>query len=140
MLENVEEFLTWGPIGDDGKPCSKRKGETFKAFVDALTTGLSRNHPAIEDIKAALGAHFDIDLIESGLGYQVEWKTLKACDYGTPTIRKRLFLIARNDGLPIEWPTPTHGEGLLPYKTAADIIDWSIPTRSIFGRKIFWSN
>lgn len=135
MLENVEEFLTWGPIGEDGKPCKERKGETFKAFVDALTTGLSRNHPAINDVKEALGDHFNLEAVEKGLGYQVEWKILKACDYGTPTIRKRLFLIARNDSQPIEWPSPTHGEGLLPYKTAADIIDWSIPTRSIFGRK-----
>lgn len=135
MLENVEEFLTWGPIGKDDKPCKQRKGETFKAFVDALSTGLSRNHPAMDDVKEALGEHFNLEAIEKGLGYQVEWKILKACDYGTPTIRKRLFLIARNDGQPIEWPSPTHGEGLLPYKTAADIIDWSIPVRSIFNRK-----
>lgn len=135
MLENVEEFLTWGPIGGDNKPCKQRQGETFKAFVDALTTGLSRTHPAIDDVKAALGDGFDLDTIEQGLGYQVEWKILKACDYGTPTIRKRLFLIARNDGEPITWPNPTHGEGLTPYQTAADIIDWSIPVRSIFNRK-----
>jgi len=135
MLENVEEFLTWGPIGDDGKPCKQRKGETFKAFVDALTTGLSKNHPAIEDVKAALGDNFDLATIERGLGYQVEWKILKACDFGTPTIRKRLFLIARNDNEQITWPEPTHGEGLMPYQTAADIIDWSIPVRSIFNRK-----
>lgn len=135
MLENVEEFLTWGPIGDDGKPCKQRKGETFKAFVDALTTGLSKNHPAIEDVKSALGDSFDLATIEKGLGYQVEWKILKACDYGTPTIRKRLFLIARNDNEQITWPEPTHGEGLAPYQTAADIIDWSIPVRSIFNRK-----
>lgn len=135
MLENVEEFLTWGPIGDDGKPCKQRKGETFKAFVDALTTGLSKNHPAIEDVKSALGDSFDLATIEQGLGYQVEWKILKACDYGTPTIRKRLFLIARNDNEQITWPEPTHGEGLAPYQTAADIIDWSIPVRSIFNRK-----
>ncbi|WP_019615501.1 DNA cytosine methyltransferase [Psychromonas ossibalaenae] len=135
MLENVEEFLTWGPIGDDNKPCKQRKGETFNAFVDALTTGLSRNHPAIDDVKTALGKAFNLDQIENGLGYKVEWKILKACDYGTPTIRKRLFLIARKDNEPITWPNPTHGEGLLPYKTAADIIDWSIPVRSIFNRK-----
>jgi len=135
MLENVEEFLTWGPIGQDGKPCKKRKGETFKAFVSALTDGLSRNHPAIEDVKIALGDHFNLEVIEKGLGYKVEWRVLKACDYGTPTIRKRLFLIARKDGVPISWPKPTHGEGLLPYRTAAEIIDWSVPVRSIFNRK-----
>jgi DNA (cytosine-5)-methyltransferase 1 len=134
MLENVEEFLTWGPVVD-GKPCKARKGETFKAFVAALSTGLSLDHPAIEDVKAALGDDFDLSAIENGLGYNVEWRVLKACDYGTPTIRKRLFLVARNDGQAIEWPIATHGKGLQPYKTAADIIDWNLPVRSIFNRK-----
>lgn len=134
MLENVEEFLTWGPV-IDGKPCKARKGETFNAFVAALSTGLSLTHPAIEDIQYALGAEFDLTRIEKGLGYQVEWKVLSACDYGVPTIRKRLFLVARNDGQPIEWPAPTHGKGLAPYNTAADIIDWAIPVKSIFNRK-----
>jgi Site-specific DNA methylase len=68
-------------------------------------------------------------------GYKVDWKQLRACDYGAPTIRKRLFLIARCDGLPISWPAATHGQGLKPYKTAADIIDWSLPCPSIFERK-----
>jgi DNA (cytosine-5)-methyltransferase 1 len=139
MLENVEEFLTWGPLIEVGpdvfKPDPLRKGETFKAFVAALSTGLSLDHPAIDDVKAALGDNFDLSAIEKGLGYSVEWKILKACDYGTPTIRKRLFLVARNDGQAIEWPTPTHGKGLQPYRTAADIIDWSVPVRSIFNRK-----
>lgn len=139
MLENVEEFLTWGPVITDengnAKPCKERKGETFKAFVAALSTGLSLDHPAIEDVKTALGDNFDLSRIEKGLGYNVEWQVLKACDYGTPTIRKRLFLVARNDGKPIIWPKPTHGEGLEPYKTAADIIDWTVPVRSIFNRK-----
>ena len=134
MLENVEEFLTWGPVLD-GKPCKQRKGETFKAFVAALSTGLSLDHPAIEDVKYALGDDFDLSAIEKGLGYSVEWKILSACDYGAPTIRKRLFLVARNDGKPIEWPEPTHGKELQPYKTAADIIDWNIPVKSIFNRK-----
>ena len=134
MLENVEEFLTWGPVVD-GKPCKERKGETFEAFVAALSTGLSLDHPAIEDVKHALGDDFDLSAIEKGLGYSVEWKILSACDYGAPTIRKRLFFIARNDGQPIEWPAATHGKGLQPYKTAADIMDWNIPVKSIFNRK-----
>ena len=76
-------------------------------------------------------------------GYVVDWRELRACDYGAPTIRKRLFLIARSDGLPIVWPAPTHGDPrslevatgqLLPYRTAAECIDWSIPCPSIFGR------
>ena len=105
-LENVEEFQTWGPLIDE-MPDPARKGETFKRWVSSL----------------------------QGLGYDVEWRELRACDYGAPTIRKRLFLIARCDGQPIVWPTPTHGKGLKPYRTAADIIDWSIPCPSIFERK-----
>lgn len=106
MLENVEEFKTWGPI-KDGYPDINKKGRTFKSFVNALKR----------------------------LGYEVEWKELKACDYGAPTIRKRFFLIARSDGKPIRWPEATHGKGLKPYRTAAEIIDWSIPCKSIFDRK-----
>ena len=116
MLENVEEFVTWGPITRDGRPCPQNKGRTFASFVNAL-----RRH-----------------------GYQVDWRELRACDYGAPTIRKRLFLIARCDGQPIVWPTPTHGDPastevkakrLKPWRTAADVIDWSIPCPSIFDRK-----
>ena len=73
------------------------------------------------------------DLVE--LGYTVEHRELRACDYGAPTIRKRLFLIARCDGEPIVWPEATHGSGLLPYRTAAECIDWSIPMLSIFATK-----
>ena len=142
MLENVEEFLTWGPLVEVSpgvfKPDKERSGETFEAFVLALTTGLPKDHPAWTEIKEALGDNFPYESIENGLGYKVEHKTLRACDYGAPTIRKRFFLVARNDGLDIKWPKPTHGEkgsGLLPFVTAADIIDWSVPVRSIFGRK-----
>lgn len=104
MLENVEEFQLWGPLTDEQKPCPNRAGQTFKSWVAAL-----RDH-----------------------GYEVEWKELRACDYGAPTIRKRLFVIARCDGEQITWPEPTHGSGKIPYKTAADIIDWSVPVPSIF--------
>ena len=110
ILENVEEFRTWGPLGKDGQPLKEKQGQTFNSFVNALRRQ----------------------------GYKVEYKELRACDYGAPTIRKRFFLIARCDGKPIVFPEPTHGpegSGLLPYKTAADIIDWSLPTKSIFGRK-----
>ncbi|MBY7924727.1 DNA cytosine methyltransferase [Vibrio fluvialis] len=142
MLENVEEFLTWGPVveTEDGKfkPCPERKGETFDAFVLALTTGLPIHHKAWPEIREALGEGFPFHKLEKGLGYDIEHRVLSACDYGAPTIRKRFFLIARNDSKPIEWPRPTHGpvgSGLMPYVTAADIIDWSIPVKSIFGRK-----
>lgn len=123
MLENVEEFQEWGPLvpvcdkqgkqkkDKDGKPilkpCGINKGATFYRWVGRLQQ----------------------------LGYRVEWKDLRACDYGAPTIRKRLFLVARCDGLPIVWPEPTHGENLEPYRTAAECIDWSIPAPSIFERK-----
>jgi DNA (cytosine-5)-methyltransferase 1 len=107
MLENVEEFQTWGPLVNN-KPCPHRKGQTFKRWVTQL-----RN-----------------------LGYVVEWRELRACDYGAPTIRKRLFIIARRDGKPIVWPEETHGTAgnlfLKPYRTAADCIDWSVPCPSIF--------
>jgi len=106
-LENVPEFLTWGPLDDDGQPVKARAGDTFREWVQAL----------------------------EGCGYVVEWRVLVACDYGTPTSRKRLYLVARRDGKPIVWPAPTHGKGLLPYHTAAECIDWSIPCPSIFERK-----
>lgn len=141
MLENVEEFLTWGPVVETEKgiqPCPERKGETFDAFIKCLTTGLEEDHPAWDEIKNALGDNFPYQKLVNGLGYDVDHNILSACDFGAPTIRKRFFLIARNDGEQIVWPNPTHGpdgSGLEPYKTAADIIDWSIPTKSIFGRK-----
>lgn len=115
MLENVEEFQTWGPVLEDGTPCPQRKGDTFRSFVRQLQEK----------------------------GYAVEWRELRACDFGAPTIRKRLFLIARCDGQPIVWPEPTHGapdsaavkaKQRKPWRTAAECIDWSIPCPSIFER------
>lgn len=120
MLENVEEFQEWGPliIDADGKarPDPARKGKTFQSFVRQLR----------------------------GFGYQVDWRELRACDYGAPTIRKRLFLIARRDGLPITWPEATHAEPtdrrvlagkLTAHRTAAECIDFTLPAQSVFGRK-----
>lgn len=106
ILENVPEFVTWGRLGKDGRPDKRYTGETFRSFVYQLKQK----------------------------GYEVQWRELKACDYGAPTIRKRFFLVARCDGKPIVFPKPTHGEGLLPYRTAAECIDWSIPCKSIFER------
>jgi DNA (cytosine-5)-methyltransferase 1 len=106
-LENVEEFKDWGPLDENGAPIASRKGRTFRAFVRKLER----------------------------LGYDVEWQMLRACDFGTPTMRKRLFLVARCDGRRIVWPTPTHGPGrALPHRTAAECIDWSLPCPSIFER------
>lgn len=110
MLENVEEFQHWGPLLPDGKPCPVRRGMTFRRW-----------HRQIEN-----------------LGYRIDMRELRACDYGAPTTRKRLFVIARRDGEEIVFPEPTHGDsfaGALPYRTAAECIDWSIPCPSIFGRK-----
>ncbi|MBB1307788.1 DNA cytosine methyltransferase [Pseudoalteromonas sp. SR43-5] len=143
MLENVSEFLSWGPvvyINDQPRPCPARKGETFDGFIKALTTGLKPTHPTWLEAVRALNIEFN--LVEKyklfkGLGYCIEHKILKMSDYGVPTSRARLFIVARNDGAPISWPTPTHGNpesGLIKVKTAADIIDWSIPVKSIFNR------
>ncbi|MDX1538859.1 DNA cytosine methyltransferase [Arsukibacterium sp.] len=148
MLENVEEFKTWGPLiecPDTGNswPCPERKTETFKAFVAMLSTGVDADHPALQECADVLGLVDTAKLIR-GLGYKVEWRELRACDYGAPTIRKRLFMVARCDGQPIVWPEPTHGAPdspavlagkMLPYRTAAECIDWSIPCPSIFERK-----
>lgn len=115
ILENVEEFKTWGPVRK-GRPVKSKSGQTFETWKSQLKS----------------------------LGYKVEYRELKACDYGAPTSRKRFFCIARRDGKPIIWPEPTHAPkdtleviaGLKkPYRTAAEIIDWSIPCPSIFERK-----
>lgn len=115
ILENVEEFQTWGPVRK-GKPVKSKQGETFDKWISQL----------------------------KALGYEIEYRELKACDYGAPTIRKRFFLVARCDGKPIVWPQPTHGDPnsedvksgkLKPWKTAADCIDFSLPCPSIFDRK-----
>lgn len=116
MLENVEEFRQWGPLDADNKPIKERRGEEFDLWVRRIRKQ----------------------------GYKVEWRELRACDYGVPTSRKRLFLIARRDGLPIVWPEPTHGKPgspdvlsgkLLPWRSAAECIDWTLPCPSIFDRK-----
>lgn len=146
-MENVEEYKTWGPLVVDAEgnhfPCPDRKGETFAAFVSIMTSGIAPDHPALAECCEFLGITDPAPLIK-GLGYKVEWRELRACDYGAPTIRKRLFMIMRWDGRPIVWPAPTHGKpdskevnaGLLkPYRTAAECIDWSLPCPSIFGRK-----
>lgn len=115
ILENVEEFQTWGPVRK-GKPVKSHQGETFKRWKSQLRA----------------------------LGYEIEHKELKACDYGAPTIRKRFFLIARCDGKPIVWPEPTHAPKnsqevksgkKKAYKSAADCINFDLPCPSIFNRK-----
>lgn len=114
IIENVPEFLQWGPLGANGRPLKSRKGETFRAWAAALES----------------------------LGYRVEHRILNAADYGDPTSRRRLFVLARRGNRRIAWPEPTHfptsGDLFGPrkaYRTAREIIDWSIPGKSIFGRK-----
>lgn len=115
ILENVEEFQTWGPVRK-GKPVKELAGTTFQKFVGQLRA----------------------------LGYTVEWRELVAADYGAPTTRRRLVLIARCDGRAIVWPERTHAPRgsaevrsgkLLPWRSAAEIIDWSLPCPSIFATK-----
>ncbi len=108
ILENVEEFVTWGPVKKDtGMPCPLRKGATFRRFDRQLRD----------------------------LGYVTDWQEMRADEYGVPTTRKRLFYVARCDGQDIVWPEPTHGRGLLPVRTAAECIDWSLSCPSIFLTK-----
>jgi DNA (cytosine-5)-methyltransferase 1 len=116
LLENVEEFRTWGPLCEEGRPIKERAGETFEQWCRELRKA----------------------------GYKIQFRELRACDYGAPTIRKRFFMVARCDGRPIVWPEPTHGKPgspevlagqRKPWRTAAEIIDWSIPCPSIFERQ-----
>lgn len=115
ILENVEEFQTWGPVRK-GRPVKKLAGQTFRRFVKQL----------------------------EALGYTVEWRELVAADYGAPTTRKRFFLVARCDGKPVTWPEPTHAPAdsqevsvgeKKPWRSAAEIIDWSLPCPSIFDSR-----
>jgi DNA (cytosine-5)-methyltransferase 1 len=107
FVENVGEFQKWGPLGKDGRPMRSKMGTTFERWRARLVN----------------------------LGYTVDHRVLDASAYGAPTKRRRLFIIARRDGLPIVWPEPTHGAGLAPVHTAAECIDWSLDCPSIFGRK-----
>lgn len=146
MLENVPEIQTWGPLGADNRPIKERSGETFQGFIKALTTGIPKDHPAFPEMCEALSITGESDMAKRlicGLGYNIEFRTLRSCDYGAPTTRQRFYMIARSDGRPIVWPKPTHGQKnssdvkagkKKPYHTAAECIDWSIPAQSIFER------
>lgn len=169
MLENVEEFKTWGPllrempfiswaerhlsdfigppIPTEQRPDPERAGETFEAFCGMLSGGIPAGHPALAECCEFLGIAADGEQAQqlvAGLGYAVDYRELRACDFGAPTIRKRFFMVMRCDGVPVSWPEPTHGDPkssavqagrLAPWRTAAECIDWSIPAPSIFDRK-----
>jgi DNA (cytosine-5)-methyltransferase 1 len=118
LIENVKEFQTWGPLGANFRPLKSRRGETFHAFINSVKS----------------------------LGYTVDWRILNAADYGDPTTRERLFIIARRGRRKINWPEPTHAPAerlrngdlfsdLKPWKPAREIIDWSLKGTSIFNRK-----
>lgn len=104
FLENVNIWEDWGPLGDDNKPIDAEGGALFRAFV--------------AEIRA--------------LGYSCEWRSLNSADYGMPTKRHRLYMVARRDGSPAVWPEPTHGPGRLPYVAAKTCLDLSLPTTPIF--------
>ncbi|EQB0737809.1 DNA cytosine methyltransferase [Klebsiella oxytoca] len=148
MLENVEEFKTWGPLlAAEMRPDPARVGETFQAFVGMLTTGIPADHPALVECCEFLELSPEskqAQRLVAGLGYDLDYRELRASDLGTPTIRKRFFMVMRRDDQPIVWPEATHGDPkspavqagkLAPFRTAAECIDWTIAARSIFDRK-----
>lgn len=146
MFENVEEIQSWGPCVTNGKgdeyPDPERKGETFKGFLSIMTSGLPREHPALleccEFLKIAPFSPKAARLA-AGLGYEFEGRELVAADYGAPTIRKRFYGVFRCDGRKIIWPEPTHSRdgvgGKKPWRSAGEIIDWSLPCPSVFESK-----
>ncbi len=114
LIENVPEFMNWGPLDKDGLPIQKMKGKTFLAFIESLRS----------------------------LGYDVDYRVINTADYGDPTTRKRLFIMAKRDGM-VVWPDPTHAAkdhldlfGVRkPWVAARNIIDWALKGESVFGRK-----
>lgn len=148
MLENVEEFKTWGPLlADEMRPDPNRAGETFEAFCGMLSGGIPADHPALAECCEFLGIEHgsaSANKLVAGLGYNVDYREMRACDYGAPTIRKRFFMVMRCDGVAVRWPDATHGDPKLPavqsgvlqpWRTAAECIDWNLPALSIFDRK-----
>ncbi|QSR35590.1 multidrug DMT transporter [Marinobacterium iners] len=137
-LENVKQIRQWGPL--IAKRC-KKTGRVMKLDGTVAERGerVPRNEQFLVPDQKRRGKTWRRFLRAlQGLGYDVEHQLLKACDFGAPTSRERLFLIARCDGEPIVWPKPTHAakpaKGQKPYRTAAECIDWSVPGKSIFNR------
>lgn len=128
-MENVEEFLTWGPIEEYHTLDGCHGGRPTKS---GCLKGCRMNQP----IKALAGTIFRRWIASlRALGYSVDYRTLTASEFGSPTSRKRWFLVARRDGAEITWPTPTHGDApLQPKRSAAECIDWTDRGESIFGR------
>ena len=155
VLENVREFEQWGPLiplwkcecgwkGTEGQTKLGRRGKRACPRCESATVVRTGDEIPDPNRKGLTFRQFVGRL--KGLGYHVEWQVLNAADYGAPTHRRRLFLVARNDGRPIVWPDATHGDPAKigkdlfsgdqqPWRTAAECIDWSVPVRSIFARK-----
>jgi DNA (cytosine-5)-methyltransferase 1 len=156
ILENVREFEDWGPLvprwacrscdwrGTEGQAALARFGRRACPRCDSRRLAVTEDMVPDPSRKGLTFKRFVGRL--RALGYAVEWKVLNAADYGAPTHRRRLFLIARSDGAPIAWPEPTHGDptkldadlftlARKPWRTAAECIDWSPPCPSIFERK-----
>ncbi|WP_286898154.1 MULTISPECIES: DNA cytosine methyltransferase [Pseudomonas] len=138
-LENVKQILQWGPL------IAKRDKATGRVMkLDGTVAATGERVPVHQQFlvpnpkRRGITWRRFVHLLE-GMGYQVGWRIIKACDFGAPTSRERLFMIARCDGQPIVWPEPTHAKnpakGQQKWRTAADCIDWSVPSKSIFGRK-----
>ena len=145
FMENVEEIQTWGPCIETPKglmPDPERAGETFDGFIAMLTTGIEPDHPALAECCAFL--HIgrcspEAGRLIKGLGYDFGSRILCAADYGVPTIRRRWFAVFRCDGEPVRFPEPTHAKdgkgGLKKWRSAAEIIDWTLPCPSVFEDK-----
>ncbi|WP_406669757.1 DNA cytosine methyltransferase [Pseudomonas putida group bacterium ESBL64] len=138
-LENVKQILQWGPL------IAKRDKATGRVMkLDGTVAAIGERVPVQQQFlvpnpkRRGITWRRFVHLLE-GMGYQVEWRVIKACDFGAPTSRERLFMIARCDGQPIVWPEPTHAKnpakGQQKWRTAADCIDWTVQSKSIFGRK-----
>ncbi|MDY7073538.1 hypothetical protein PshuTeo2_36720 [Pseudomonas hunanensis] len=138
-LENVKQILQWGPL------IAKRDKATGRVMkLDGTVAAVAERVPVQQQFlvpdpkRRGITWRRFVHLLE-GMGYQVEWRVIKACDFGAPTSRERLFMIARCDDQPIVWPEPTHAKnpakGQQKWRTAADCIDWTVQSKSIFGRK-----
>ncbi|WP_350578607.1 DNA cytosine methyltransferase [Pseudomonas sp. HY2-MNA-CIBAN-0224] len=149
-LENVKQILQWGRLVAkrdkatgrvmtlDQVPHPTSKGKTANRVADPGERVPVDNQFLVPDPKRRGSTWRRFVALLEGMGYVVEWKVIKACDFGAPTSRERLFMIARCDGQPIVWPEPTHakkpGKGQQKWRTAAECIDWTVPSKSIFGR------
>lgn len=145
IMENVEEIIHWGPLVEITKngtpglyPDPKHRGRTWQAFLACLGSGIAPDHPDLPEILETLEGSVTEEECVRGFGYVHEARELKAYHYNTPTLRKRLYMVCRNDGRPIVWPDPTHdrpgfvSETRKPWRTIAQCIDWHETMHSIF--------